>query len=113
MHWQKVGPSLPDGDVSFVTVDPTARSLVYAGFSADGVFRSPDAGRRWIWANQGLRTFDITRVVPDPERPGTVCTGPAETGVYKSTDAGRSSPRTPSPSSPRRVGGRPEGESGW
>jgi photosystem II stability/assembly factor-like uncharacterized protein len=50
-----------------LAIDPQNPSTVYVGTYGCGVFRSTDAGRRWVAMNEGLTEANITALALDPE----------------------------------------------
>jgi hypothetical protein len=87
-HWTTVG--LKTYGVSAVAVDPTASSRLYAGTSANGVFRSVNGGTSWQGASRPLPAGDARRVasLAVPRTGGVVYAGTGD-GVYKSADGAR------------------------
>jgi photosystem II stability/assembly factor-like uncharacterized protein len=75
--------------VSFVAVDPTNSSIIYAA-AQRGVFKSIDGGENWAGADSGLAGFfyDSTITI-DPLTPATLYATTTQ-GVFKSTDAAQS-----------------------
>jgi streptogramin lyase/photosystem II stability/assembly factor-like uncharacterized protein len=106
--WTAVGP---DGgaDVRTIAVDPTSPSIIYAGTSGSGIFKSVDGGAHWSAINNGVPTLSafagLEAIVPvgdlgiDPRNPSTVyaamgapdpATGAAEYGPsLVSTNGGK------------------------
>jgi hypothetical protein len=81
-----------------VLVDPTRPDRIYAGISAAGLFRSDDAGKSWVLANQGVETpFNpekfpevgqcVHKVAIDPGEPETLYRQD-HGGIYVSHNAG-------------------------
>ncbi len=109
------GPSGADYDQVFrsLTVDPVNPDVVFVGTERNGIFRSTDGGKTWVWSRLGLRHMaagypEVWDIAIHPsgyktavfaatlDSPGPV-TGsyPSSTaGVYKSTDGGSSWTRT-------------------
>jgi photosystem II stability/assembly factor-like uncharacterized protein len=65
----------------------TARTTVYAGTVAHGVYISTDAGSAWAAAGSGLPDAAIEVLAVDPTDAMTVFAGTAA-GAYRSTDGG-------------------------
>src|SRR5206468_1441134 len=72
--WRAHNTGFQDGRITFsglivtaLAIDPQTPTVLYAGTSPTGVFRSADGGRTWR-ATSFLR--DVTRLVVDPS--GTI-----------------------------------------
>jgi photosystem II stability/assembly factor-like uncharacterized protein len=75
--------------VSFVAVDPTNSSIIYAA-AQRGVLKSIDAGENWAGADSGLAGFFYySTIAIDPLTPATLYATTTQ-GVFKSTDAAQS-----------------------
>jgi photosystem II stability/assembly factor-like uncharacterized protein len=70
-----------------MAVDPTAASIVYAGFINGGLFKSTNGGDNWSAVNIPLNSAVAFAIVFDPSTPSTMYVG-AGNGVFKSTDSG-------------------------
>jgi len=98
VQWQFAGPTNVGGRVVDIEFDPTNPSIVYAGFSTGGIFKSFDAGNTWqpIFDEQAVLT--IGDIAVDPNNSDIIYVGTGEAngghnnfpggGVFKSTDAG-------------------------
>jgi photosystem II stability/assembly factor-like uncharacterized protein len=71
-------------------VDPTTPTILYAGTSHTGVFKSIDGGATWTATNAGLGSSSIESLVVDPTHPATVYVATQYGGVFKTTDGGTS-----------------------
>lgn len=78
-------------------MDPTRRSILYAGTSG-GVYKSIDQAGHWEKVNNGLvppnmlktsRALNVTSILVDPYEPDTIYAATLA-GLYKSTDAAKS-----------------------
>jgi photosystem II stability/assembly factor-like uncharacterized protein len=109
VHWENISDgTMPTSSPSIgaVAVAPSNPDVIYAGtgecdirsdvIPGDGVFRSTDAGKSWLYA--GLREARSTSaLIVDPTNPdivfaasmGHVFKANPERGVFKSTDAGK------------------------
>jgi photosystem II stability/assembly factor-like uncharacterized protein len=77
--WTPLAVSGVTSPITGLTSEPSSPATLYAGSSADGVFRSRNAGATWSAAGT-LVNPDVTAVAADPARPGTVY---AATQVYE------------------------------
>ncbi len=84
--WTSGGPY--GGYVSAMAASPAAPSTLYAGLYVGGVYRSTDAGRNWVAANEGLTDEIVYAVAVHPSTPTTLFVGTDSGGVFKSTDSG-------------------------
>src|SRR5207249_1145432 len=83
-----------------LAIDPRAPSTLYAGTSANGVYKSTDGGGSWAAASNGLPSYSSVRALAiDPSVPSTLyvatftsdpATSSSTISVYKSTDGGGS-----------------------
>jgi photosystem II stability/assembly factor-like uncharacterized protein len=96
--WQRLALPNPTADVWSITVHPSDRRTIYAGFGPIGVYRSDDGGDRWQQlADPGLpdrvhMTFPcrVMRLGIDPARPDDVYASIEANGAMKSRDRGES-----------------------
>jgi photosystem II stability/assembly factor-like uncharacterized protein len=98
VQWEFAGPTNIGGRVVDIEFDPANPSIVYAGFSTGGVFKSFDAGNTWnpIFDEQAVLT--VGDIAIDPNNSNIIYVGTGEAngghnnfpggGVFKSTDAG-------------------------
>ena len=85
--------------ISFLALDPSAPSRIYAaaaGFSvngsptpAGGVFKSTDGGQSWSASNRGLVSYEIRTLAAHPVDGDTLYAG-GFGGAFKTADAGTS-----------------------
>ncbi len=68
--WTSLGPN--GGAVTAVLPDPFDASVVYAGTTGGGVFKSADGGATWQQASRGLSELAITGLAADPQRAGAL-----------------------------------------
>ena len=86
-RWTGIGPE--GGTVTALAAAPSRPGLIYAG-TPGGVFRSPDAGRTWIFAGAGpFSRGDLDSLAVHPRIPTIAFAGTAS-GLFKTTDAGAS-----------------------
>src|SRR5262249_36756698 len=52
--WSRLGTGLRDHSLLSVAVDPHSPRSLYAATDTGGVFRSDDAGERWVESNTGI-----------------------------------------------------------
>ncbi len=79
-----LAPYISVGSVTAVAVDPVSPNSVYAG-TAQGVFKSTDAGLSWALSSTGLAVSSATELAIAPTTPVTIYAGGAA-GVYYSTN---------------------------
>jgi photosystem II stability/assembly factor-like uncharacterized protein len=97
-HWQRLALPNPGADVWSITIHPSDRQTVYAGFGPIGVYRSDDCGEHWKQlADPGLpdrvhMTFPcrVMRLDVDPARPDDVYACIEANGAMRSRDRGES-----------------------
>lgn len=81
--WTSCGPE--GGIIRALVINPATPSIVYAGTSYGGVFKSTNGGAPWSIANTGLRGTVIFALAIDLATPNILCAGLADVGVVKST----------------------------
>ncbi|MBK7500430.1 MAG: T9SS type A sorting domain-containing protein [Ignavibacteriales bacterium] len=98
VQWEFAGPTNIGGRVVDLEFDPNNPSIIYAGFSTGGIFKSFDGGNSWqpIFDDQAVLT--IGDIAIDPNNTNIIYVGTGEAngghnnfpggGVFKSTDAG-------------------------
>jgi len=98
VQWEFAGPTNIGGRVVDLEFDPNNSSIIYAGFSTGGIFKSFDGGNTWqpIFDDQAVLT--IGDIAIDPNNTNIIYAGTGEAngghnnfpggGVFKSTDAG-------------------------
>ncbi|MDO8690482.1 MAG: hypothetical protein Q7R39_10825, partial [Dehalococcoidia bacterium] len=82
-QWSPTGG--PPGLVYSVVLDPVTPSILYAGTSTAGVFKSTDGGRTWTSRNQRLEASAAFSLAIDPLNTATVYAG-TNRGVFRSDD---------------------------
>ena len=80
--------------VFYITVDPNNPSVLYAGTTGEGGFKSVDGAA--TWTPLGIDTT-VWQIIVDPADSNVVYAGSNGSGVYKSTDAGATFVRVGSP----------------
>jgi photosystem II stability/assembly factor-like uncharacterized protein len=83
-HWTLRSDGLAGGRVHSLAIDPSHSSILYAG-TAEGVFKSVDAGSSWRASTTGLET-QVNSFSLDP-LDSTIYAGTAD-GIYKSQNGG-------------------------
>ena len=95
MNW--IDTQVGIGCVSAIVIDPQNPSMVYAGSSSHGVYKSTDGGTTWNAVNSGLPSIlldvYVSTLAVDPKNAGTLYAGSRE-GLFKSTDGGTSWSKT-------------------
>ena len=96
--WEFAGPTNVGGRVVDIEFDPNNPSIIYAGFSTGGVFKSFDAGNNWLPVFDEQAVLTVGDIAIDPTNSNVVYVGTGEAngghnnfpggGVFKSTDAG-------------------------
>jgi photosystem II stability/assembly factor-like uncharacterized protein len=97
-HWDRLALPEPGADIWSVTIHPTDRRTIYAGYGPTGVYRSDDAGDHWQkLPDPGLpdrvhMTFPcrVMRLDVDPARPDDVYACIEANGAMRSRDRGES-----------------------
>lgn len=84
--WTDSSAGLTFRDVRSLAIDPRTPSVVYAGTSGGGVFKSVDAGASWHRLTSSPESAPLLAVAP--LTPSTLYAASFGPGVYKSTDAG-------------------------
>ena len=96
--WIVRGPGNIGARVNTVAIHPQNDSIMFAGFSAGGLFRTRDNGANWTPVFDDQDFLAIGDITFDPNNPETVYVGTGDPnisafpfigdGVYKSTDGG-------------------------
>lgn len=79
-----LAPAIAVGSVLSLAIDPVEPTNVYAG-TAEGVFKSLDAGTSWVVSSLGLDLVARRTIAIDPVTPAILYVG-GDTGVFKSTN---------------------------
>lgn len=97
-EWTQQGPKNIGARVNTVAVNPQDESIMYAGFSGGGIFKTTNGGEEWTPIFDDQAFLAIGDIVLDPNNPDIVYVGTGDVnisgytfigdGVYKSTDAG-------------------------
>ncbi len=111
--WATESPADPDGDLKFRFLGPRVGNRIasiagipgdpstyYAGAASGGVWKSIDAGHKWVPVFDKMPAAAIGALAVAPSEPSTVWAGTGEAwmvrdndvagnGIYKSTDAGK------------------------
>ncbi len=99
--WTPLGPAVVpsgggEGRINAIAVNPANTSIIWAGASSGGLWKSTDGGSSWSTTTDAFATLGISAITLDPADPATIyiATGDADgldtysVGVLKSTDAG-------------------------
>ena len=100
-NWTPLGPSVVpsnggEGRINAIAVDPGNTSIIWAGASSGGLWKSTNGGTTWATTTDQFATLGISAITLDPSNSSTmyIATGDADgldtysLGVLKSTDAG-------------------------
>lgn len=91
--WTRLSEGLSRVRVMNVVIDPRFPANVFAGTFADGVYYSPDGGRRWLPRSAGLHkgtiSANVNQVVVHPTDT-QILYAATTVGVFKSADGGQS-----------------------
>ena len=98
VQWEFAGPTNIGGRVVDLEFDPNNPSIIYAGFSTGGIFKSFDGGNTWLPIFDDQAVLTIGDIAIDPNNTNIIYVGTGEAngghnnfpggGVFKSTDAG-------------------------
>ncbi len=93
LAWKRLSEGLSRVRVMNLTIDPQLPANVFAGTLADGVYQSPDGGRRWLPRNAGIQkgtiSANVNQLVFDPAD-SQILYAATTVGVFWTKDAGRS-----------------------
>lgn len=99
-NWQLRGPGNVGGRVNAMALQPGKDSVLLAGFSAGGIFKTVDGGHNWKAVFDDHLELSIGDINFDPNNPNIVYAGTGDpnvpsnvfngAGLFKSTDAGES-----------------------
>jgi len=80
-----LAPAIAVSSVLSLAIDPVGPTNIYAGTS-QGLFKSFDAGKRWLLSSPGFELVTTRTIAIDPTTPVILYAG-GDLGVYKSTNA--------------------------
>ncbi len=75
-------------DVASFALDPHNTSVLYAGTSGGGIFKSADGGDSWVKSDKGLEASFTWKVALDPSNDHIIYAGTNGGGLYKSENNG-------------------------
>lgn len=88
-HWECKGDMFPNNrDVASFALDPHNTSVLYAGTSGGGIFKSADGGDSWVKSDKGLEASFTWKVALDPSNDHIIYAGTNGGGLYKSENNG-------------------------
>ena len=91
--WARLAEGLSRVRVMNLAIDPQLPANVFAGTLADGVYKSPDGGRRWLPRNAGIQkgtiSANVNQLVFDPSD-SQILYAATTVGVFQTRDAGQS-----------------------
>lgn len=85
--WTGLAPSLPTDEASALVFDPQRPQILYAGFTANGVYRSEDGGTRWSPTGAFPTPARLKTLAFNPTMPSVIYAG-TDRGVFRSEDSG-------------------------
>jgi photosystem II stability/assembly factor-like uncharacterized protein len=98
VSWTQQGPGNVAGRLNALAVHPENDSMVLAGFSGGGLFKSTDAGTTWTSVFDENPELSIGDITFDPSNPSVVYAGTGDpnipsivfngSGIFKSSDTG-------------------------
>ena len=87
-HWAASSTGISaTTSISALVIDPVSPSVLYAGSSGGGIFRSTDAAATWTPINGGLLDLSIQTLTIDPTSPNTLFAGSIHS-LFRSTNGG-------------------------
>jgi len=93
LAWKRLAEGLSRVRVMNLAIDPQLPANVFAGTLADGVYKSPDGGRRWLPRNAGIQkgtiSANVNQLVFDPVD-SQVLYAATTVGVFQTQNAGQS-----------------------
>lgn len=91
--WTRFSEGLSRIRVMNVVIDPQLPANVFVGTLADGVYKSPDGGRRWLPRNTGIQkgtiSANVNQLVFHPTDT-QILYAATTVGVFRSTNGGQS-----------------------
>ncbi len=97
--WVICGPNNVGARVNTIAVHPKDEKIIYAGYSAGGLYKTIDGGQNWLPLMEDQRFLAIGVIAIDPKNPEIVYVGTGDPnvtaypflgdGLYKTTDGGR------------------------
>lgn len=100
LFWVQRGPINVGARVNVVAVHPRNDSIIYAGFSSGGLYKTTNGGASWTPLLEDQRYLAIGAIAIDPTNPEIVYVGTGDPnisaypflgdGLYKTTDGGKS-----------------------
>lgn len=93
LGWERLTEGLSRIRVMNLAIDPLLPANVFAGTLTDGVYKSPDGGRRWLPRNAGIQkgtiSANVNELVFHPIDSQTIYAA-TTVGVFRSMDGGQS-----------------------
>ncbi len=99
MSWRNVGPDHMSGRCTDVWGISGNKNILYASFATGGLWKSEDAGKKWMPIMDQFGTQSIGNMALAPSNPDIIYVGTGEAnifraslpgiGMFKSTDAGK------------------------
>ncbi len=96
--WRLEGPTNIGGRINCIEVDPTNESIIYAGSSNGGIFKTTDGGTNWNPVADDFSYMAIGDIAIDPNNSQIIYAGTGDPnisglphigdGIYKSLDGG-------------------------
>ena len=78
------------GNIKLIVIDPTNPSVIYAGSSNGGIFKSTNAAASWFPVNTGITDLTISAIAISPSNSNILFAGTKLGSLFKSTNGGQS-----------------------
>jgi ligand-binding sensor domain-containing protein len=82
-RWQELGTGLSDKRIRALAIDPSSRSVIYAGTATSGVFRTTNGGESWQEFNRGLLNSTVMSLLYVPSAQPSLYAGTVD-GIFES-----------------------------
>jgi photosystem II stability/assembly factor-like uncharacterized protein len=86
--WSAPPPTGPSLFIRAIVVDPQATGTLYVATDNQGLIKSVDGGKSWVFINQGLKDYLVYDLKPSATAPGRLYAATWGGGFYYSEDSG-------------------------